>query len=195
MSRGVIIHLDNDKEGVLNPSKHLFEQTGLDLEYIICETKAIFEEEVKENNDNIKVLIFDLLSSNPSADELHQHDAEFIDNVHYSFSRLNIPIFVYSGYLQALEGKYESDGTVFKIDKEKGFGEILTKITKFQNSGFLDVFSPNGELNKLLLNDLHLSFTKQFNSNNQIEEIIDSISVPEGDDPVNAHKKFFNGLQ
>lgn len=194
MSKGVIIHLDNDMKGVLEPSKNLFDQSDLDLEYIICENKERFEAVIKENRTRIKALIFDLLSSDPTSGELHQKDAEFIENIHSSFSNFNIPIFVYSGYLQALDGEYENSGTVFKIDKERGIEEVLQKISKLYNTGFIDVFSPDGKLNELLFKDLNLSFTKQFNNNTQIEAIIDSITVTKGEDSVERVQKVFQRI-
>lgn len=194
MSKGVVIHLDNDKRGVLEPSKNLFDQVGLDLEYIICDNKEIFQATIEANGNNLKALIFDLLSSDPSSGELHQKDAEFIENIKSSFIIYNIPIFVFSGYLQALDGEFENSGTVFKIDKGSGFNEIVDKISKFYNSGFIDVFSPNGKLIELLSKDLNISFTKQFKKNTQIEETIDSIINSKGDNTVERVQKVFQRI-
>ena len=36
MSKGVVIHLDNDVKDILEPAKNLFDQMALDLDYIIC---------------------------------------------------------------------------------------------------------------------------------------------------------------
>ncbi|WP_047548286.1 hypothetical protein [Psychroserpens sp. Hel_I_66] len=174
MSRGKVIHLDNEIK-LLEGYKNLFDQNDIDLDYIICETKEKFEQALSENRVNIKALIFDLLSSDPDTNELHQKDAEFLENINESFSNYNIPIFVYSGYLQALDGKYENQGTVFKIDKDKEITVIFDKIKNLYESGFIDVFCPDGLLQNQLLKDLNLSFTKQFNKNTQIESIIDSI--------------------
>jgi hypothetical protein len=193
MSKGVVIHLDNDKKGVLDPSKNLFDQSDLDLEYIICENKESFDDAIEKNKPNIKALIFDLLSSEPSSGELHQQDAEFIKNIHDSFSNFNIPIFVYSGFLQALEGEYENSGTVFKIEKDLGINEVINKLSILYKSGFIDVFSPNGKLNELLLKDLNLSFTKQFSNNNQITSIIESIDK-EGQSNVERIQKVFQRI-
>lgn len=195
MSKGIIIHLDNDLEGILKPSKNLFDQYGLNLDYITCESKEDFEKVIKENQSNIKALIFDLLSSEPDSAELNDSDAEFMENIDNSFSKFNIPIFVYSGFLQALNGKYENQGTLFKIDKaENEIKVIFDKIGKFFNSGFLDVFSPNGKLNELLYNDLHLSFTKQFTNNSQIEGIIDSINGVEGAEAIERVQRVFQRI-
>lgn len=39
MSKGVVIHLDNDVKDILEPAKNLFDQMALDLDYIICSSK------------------------------------------------------------------------------------------------------------------------------------------------------------
>lgn len=194
-NKGIIIHLDNDYKGILEPSKNLFDQYGLELDYITCESKEAFEKVIKENQFNVKALIFDLLSSEPDSLELNEKDAEFMENIDNSFSKFNIPIFVYSGFLQALNGKYERQGTLFKIDKaENDIKVIFDKIVKFFNSGFIDVFSPNGKLNELLYKDLHLSFTKQFTNNSQIEGIIDSISGVQGAEAVERVQRVFQRI-
>lgn len=195
MSKGVIIHLDNDLKGILSPSKNLFDQNDLELDYVICETKESFNQEIEKHKDNIKALIFDLLSSDPDSAELHQDDAEFIENIDNSFSNFNIPIFVYSGYLLALDGKYDNHGTVFKIDKaENEITFIFDKIKNLFESGFIDVFSPNGLLQNQLFNNLHLSFTKQFNNNTQIESIIDSITQAKGEVSKKRTQKVFQRI-
>lgn len=194
MSKGVIIHLDNDLKGILSPSKNLFDQNDLELDYVICETKESFNQEIEKHKNNIKALIFDLLSSEPNTEELHEKDAEFLESINNSFSHYNIPIFVYSGYLQALDGKYENHGTVFKIDKENEITQIFDRIKIFFESGFIDVFSPNGLLQNQLLKDLNLSFTKQFTDNTQIESIIKSITETNGSESVKRVQKVFQRI-
>jgi hypothetical protein len=194
MTNGVVIHLDNDLKTILEPSKNLFDQNDLDLDYLICETKESFAELIKENKTKIKALIFDLLSSEPTSSEIHESDAEFIESINNSYSNYNIPIFVYSGYLQALDGKYENSGTFFKVDKGDGIEKIFSKISKFYKSGFIDVFSPNGLLNQSLYKDLNLSFTKQFNDNKQIESVIDSIKDSKGELSVERVQKVFQRI-
>jgi len=193
-NKGLIIHLDNDFKGILEPSKNLFIQTGLDLEYIVCDSKEAFAEAITNHRLNVKALIFDLLSSEPNSNELHQNDAEFLESINTSFSTYNIPIFVYSGYLQALDGKFENHGTVFKVDKGTGIEFIFDKIKKLFESGFIDVFSPNGLLNEQLLKDLNLSFTKQFSNNSQIESIIDSINNAQDAEPVERVQRVFKRI-
>lgn len=174
--RGTIIHLDNE-EKILEDFKGLFDQSDIDIKLTSCQTKEEFEQKVEENSGNLRGLIFDLLSSEPGKEELHEEDAEFLDNIEKSFSNYSIPIFIYSGFLQAVDGKFESAGTVYKIDKTESGGaqEIIRVIKLFDESGFLDVFSPGGKIERDFHNELNKSFVSQFTNNNQIEEIINTV--------------------
>ncbi|WP_131828784.1 hypothetical protein [Elizabethkingia occulta] len=175
--KGVIIHLDNDLKGILRPSKDLFDQSGIDVDYIICETKEEFNIVLSENKGNIKGLVFDLLSEEPTSGEINQNDATFLEDVKNGYAVFNIPIFVYSGYLQALTDTFDNCGTVFKVDKgSDNFKEnVIDKFSLFYNSGFIDVFCPGGLLEKQIHVDLHNAFTKQFLRNDEIEKIINNI--------------------
>src|SRR5699024_1374219 len=99
-------------------------------------------------------------------------DAEFLDSVEKSFAHVNIPIFIYSGYLEAIEDKFDGYGTVFKIDKGDGPDNIFRRIKLFQESGFLDVFCPGGKIETELHQELNKAFVSQFTNNTQIEKII-----------------------
>jgi hypothetical protein len=172
--KGVIIHLDNDRKTILEPSQSLFEQTSIDLEYIICQTEEEFNVAIEENRDYIKALIFDLLSDEPNTDELNHKNAAFLGKIKSGYADFNIPIFIFSGYLEALGTQFENCGTVFLVDKAThNFKEkVIDKIELFYNSGFIDVFCPKGLLEKQLHIDLHNAFTKQFTRNDEIERII-----------------------
>lgn len=175
-SKGIIVHLDNDLKGVLEPSKMLFDQSGIDIEYIICATKEDFNRTISENKNNIKGLIFDLLSKEPTSGEIEQADAVFLEDLKGGFAAFNIPIFVYSGYLAALGPIFDNCGTVFKVDKTDDFKvNVIDKISFFYSSGFIDVFCPGGLLEKQMHIDLHNAFTKQFLRNDEIERIINNI--------------------
>lgn len=178
---GVIIHLDNDRQ-ILEISKDLFDQCEIDLEYIICQTKEEFNEKLSEHRNNIKCLIFDLLSQEPGNEELSGSNAEFLEDVKTGFANFNIPIFVYSGYLQALDNNFSNCGTVFRIDKgNDDFKEkIIDRISLFYKSGFIDVFCPGGILEKQIHIDLHESFTKQFIHDHEIEKIINNTKGVDG---------------
>ncbi|UGU17953.1 hypothetical protein LS482_08735 [Sinomicrobium kalidii] len=195
MTNGVILHLDNDSK-ILNRSKDLFDQQGLGIDYITCETKEIFESAIADNQSSIKALIFDLLSEEPSADELQKKDAQFLENLQSSFAKYNIPIFIYSGFLQALENEFDNYGTVFTVDKDQGIQPVFDKIKMLLESGFIDVFCPGGILETEIKEELHNSFIKQFTKNDQIEEVIKSISkaAQEPEQPSDRVKKIFKRI-
>lgn len=170
-NHGTIIHLDNDEE-ILHKFKGLYDQSGIDLDLVPCQKKEEFYKLFNEHKKSLKGLIFDLLSSEPDKEELHKNDAEFLESVEISFSTLSIPIFIYSGFLEAIEEQFETHGTVFKIDKGDGPDEIIRLIKLFKDSGFLEVFCPGGKIEKELHKDLNKAFVSQFTNNSQIEEII-----------------------
>lgn len=175
MNKGIVIHLDNDQK-ILESSKNLFDQMHIDLEFITCQFEEEFKSVVKERGVEIKALIFDLLSSDPSDGEINGKDAEFLKYVEESFAQYNTPIFIYSGFLEAIHDQFNDSGNVFKIDKEQSFEMIVKKIKLFSDSGFLNVFCQSGILEKEILKNLNLSFKSQFKSN-EIEEIISSIQA------------------
>lgn len=178
MSKGVVIHLDNDLEGILIPAKNLFEQMELELTYIICTTKEEFDTAVNENRDSIKALIFDLLGQEPTYEEINKDDAEFLENIRISYANYNIPIFIHSAYLkESILYEFKNCGTVFIIDKgeDNGIQEIFNKVNFLLQSGFMEVFCPGGVLDTQLKNDLHQAFTRQFINNQEISNIISQI--------------------
>ncbi len=195
--KGVIIHLDNDRQGVLEPSKNLFDQFHLDLEYIICASREEFHTALTTNKNCIKGLIFDLLSDDPEPKEINQDDAAFLEDLKTGFATFNVPIFIYSGYLEALPDIFDNCATVFKIDKaNEDFKEkIIDKIALLYHSGFIDVFCPGGVLENQIHIDLHKAFTKQFLHNDEIEKMITNIkgnhSVEESSDRI---KKVFKRI-
>ncbi|AOM79191.1 hypothetical protein [Pedobacter steynii] len=194
MNRGVIIHLDNDYENILNPCKNLFEQYGIELEYVTCKDVDEFRAKIEEHRTDIKALIFDLIGLEPSNDDIDQKSTEFLDSIRMSFNYFSIPIFIYSGYLQSLNQQFSDSGTVFKIDKELGIAVVFDKIKLFLNSGFINVFCPGGILEKELHKDLNLSFVKQFNDNSQIENIINDIITVAADGGVSRVEKVFKRI-
>ena len=175
MSKEVIIHLDNDQKGILDPSKNLFDQYELGIEYITCKNKEEFSKALSENRNEIRALIFDLLSKEPASGELQKKDAQFLVDVKTGFANFNIPIFIYSGYLPALEDEFDKYGTVFKVDKGEGIEKVFEKFILLYKSGFIDVFCPKGILETEINEELHNSFINQFSESSQIEEVIKSI--------------------
>lgn len=176
MDKGVIIHLDNDKEVILDPAKHYFDQLELPIEYVCCSNVEEFKEKVAYHQANLKAVIFDLLEKDEEIKDYKQ--SPFSEAISSTFKQFNVPVFVYSGYLEGFND-FNYNGTVIKIDKgnEDAFKAVADKLVLFHNSGFLDVFCPNGRIESLLKTDLHEAFVKQFNNTDDIEKIIQSISV------------------
>ncbi|MEX0314485.1 MAG: hypothetical protein AB3N18_09935 [Allomuricauda sp.] len=176
MSRGVVIHLDNDRKKYLDPCKNMFDQSGIDLDYLTCESKEEFRDLIKKHGSDLKALVFDLLRSDPGNEGLSGENPEFLEYVKSSFADYNIPIFIFSGYLHALGDLCEKNGTVYKLDKvNDGFEVVVEKIKLLHQSGFIDVFCAGGTLEKQLHLDLHKAFTKQFLKSSEIEKIITNI--------------------
>ncbi|MEO6231124.1 MAG: hypothetical protein ABIP10_13405 [Ferruginibacter sp.] len=176
MAKGVIIHLDNDKEKILEPSKHFFDQLGCPLDYICCNTVEDFNKKISENAPLLKAVIFDLLEKDEEIKDYKK--SPFNDAIIETFKSFNVPVFIYSGYLtDFVDFKY--NGTVIKIDKgnELGFKAVSDKIILFHDSGFLDIFCRNGLLEQLLHKELHEAFTTQFPKDNDIENIIQAIKI------------------
>lgn len=187
MSNGVVIHLDNDSDR-LKESKGLFDQLGLELKYITCENKEGFKKAVKEHRFELKSIVFDLIGEEEREEEF-KGDPEFLEYIQNSFASFNIPIFIYSGYLDALGDRFEQSGTVYKVDKGDGPDKIFATIRLLIDSGFIDVFCPGGELERQLHVDLHDAFTKQFTSNEHIEGIINQVLGSGDEDPKSRLKK------
>lgn len=169
MSKGVVIHLDNDLEGILTPSKDLFDQMKLGLDYITCSSKDEFESHLKNTQLPVKSLIFDLMDTSSS-------DPVFLEKIETAFLRYNVPVFIYSGFLESISDKFNSNGTVYKFDKANTEIEtIFEKILFYKDSGFIDVFCPGGILEKEISKEINASFTKQFANNAEIENVISTI--------------------
>lgn len=171
MTNGVIIHLDNDRKIILDSSKHYFDQLGVPLEYVCCDSVEEFAGKVSEHKENIKAFVFDLLEKEEEIKDYQK--SPFSAAIESTFKQFNVPVFVYSGYLEGFD-KFDYYGTVIKIDKgnEFGFKAVADKIILFYESGFLDIFCHQGLLEKLLHKELHESFIKQFPRDQDIENII-----------------------
>ena len=182
MSKGIVIHLDNDKEKVLDPAKNLFDQSNFEFEYVICQSNEEFKQIVSKRVFELKAIIFDLINDGSEA-EINKNNPNFIGSVLESFSNYNIPIFIYSGFLQSLEGVIDnSHGTVYKIDKaNEDINFIFDKIKLLAESGFIEIFSPGGIIENEISRELNLSFRNQFLSNEELEGLINSILEVEGD--------------
>ncbi len=179
MSKGVIIHLENEKR-FLEDYQRLFKDLEIDLEYIGCLNISEFKVAVNNHSGKIKSIIFDLVGDKASEEELARNP-EFLDFVREGFAKYNLPIFIYSGHLDILQGEFEGFGTVFKLSKDESIQIIFDKIKLFLDSGFIDVFSPGGLLETELHKELHNAFVQQFNNNDQIINIIKLIQSTTGE--------------
>ena len=194
MSKGIIIHLDDDSKNILEPSKAFFDQLGIDLELISCKSEKEFNSILNDREGEIRVLIFDLLSSDPDQELISEKDAKFLKNIKEGFANFNVPIFIYSGFTNAVEGLFSNYGNVYIIDKGKyGFDYITDKIKLFYESGFLDVFTSGGIIDKIK-HDLHRTFTSQFISNEELESTINLIVNNSDGDHINRIKRVFTRI-
>lgn len=178
MNKGIIIHLDNDLHKILEPARTFFNQLGLPYEYIMCTKTDDLKETLRHRFSEVKCIIIDLLEKETD-EELKDHKkSAFYESLQKIFSDINVPIFVYSGYIEDFK-EFQHNGTVFKIDKgnEHGFKAVTDKIQLFHESGFLEIFCPNGFLEKTLHTDLHTAFVKQFTKETEIEAIINAIKA------------------
>jgi len=176
MSKGIIVHLDDDKKNILDPCRNYFDQLKTNIEYVTCTSKEEFVKIIDTRRSEVKALIFDLVNEPQKKVDLKKDQTDFILQVEEAFEKLRVPIFIYSAHLEEYEG-FKYSGTVFRVDKGDGeFESIAKRIQFFHESGFLDIFSPNGELDRVIWEDLHEAFVKQFNSPDDIEKIIKTIS-------------------
>jgi hypothetical protein len=181
MSKGVIIHLD-DRGQRLAESKSYFEQCGLaaDFELVLSETREDFAKAIKDNAENLKCLIFDLWGEISAAEESGEGTAKFLEDIKRSYADHNLPIFIYTGHRDKVPPELQNCGTVFAIDKEEGINVIFEKVKLFHESGFLEVFCPGGILEKQIYRDLHIAFTHQFRSGEDLVNIINSVKSSTG---------------
>ncbi|WP_407846546.1 hypothetical protein [Chryseobacterium sp. KCF3-3] len=177
MGNGIILHLENDKT-LIERYNNLYQQLDMEFEYIGCSTTEEFNSVINDQERNIKAIIFDLIGSKATKEEL-AGNPEFLTVINEKFVKYNLPIFIYSGHLESIDDKYTRNGTVFKVSKDDSIQDIFDKIKFLSNSGFIDVFCPGGVLESEIKAELNKSFTNQFSQNNQIEEVLKSIMVSE----------------
>ncbi len=175
MEKGIIVHLDNDPK-ILTDSKNLFEQTFDYLEMITCTKSAELAVIIETHYRRIRGIIFDIhgVDGIPANEKIVSTD--FLPDIENSYSSLNVPIFVYSGYLYSLPSDFARRGTVFLHDKGNGLELVFALISKLHSSGFIEVFCPEGLLETKIIREFHRSFTKQFHSSEQLLGVLDSIA-------------------
>ncbi|MCB0485283.1 MAG: hypothetical protein KDC47_03710 [Flavobacteriaceae bacterium] len=173
MADGIILHLENEHK-FLEEYIALYNQLDINLEYVGCTNSEGFITQLKEREQEVKVIIFDLVGDNASEDELNGNP-EFLHYVKQNFASYNLPIFIYSGHLDVIENQFDGNGTVFKVSKDVSIQVIYDKIKLLLESGFIEVFCPGGVLETEIYHDLHKAFTKQFIDSSEIEKIINNI--------------------
>lgn len=167
-----VLLLEDDKS-IQRGFISLFEDLEIQLRLIICDTADEYNKIVSDyaNRQEIKAYIFDLAITEEEIKSKEFESLRFIQE-NYSYNRA--PIFMHSVFIDDIP-EYEGEGTIFKIKKsDSSINQISRKIKLFLDTGFLEIFSLNGIIEKKLLNELHNSFVSQFKFN-EIEEILNSI--------------------
>jgi len=168
----MVIVFDDEKE-FRNIYKEMFPKLNIKLETLECSTKDEIRAALKDPNvmQKAKVLVFDLSTTKEEAESLK---FDILDDIVSNYRKYRIPIFIHSAFAHKVEG-YNNLGTLFKIPKNGESAEgILNKIKLFYDSGFLDIFSPGGFLEKELHHELHNAFIEQFQGE-EVEQILKSI--------------------
>lgn len=125
--------------------------------------------EIKESS--IKFLIFDLCTQQGETESRVFQVSSFIDEFYKKYRNI---IFIHSGYLHNFDD-YESDGTVFKIEKgPRSIENICNKIKTFEASNFYNLFCQGGIIERNFMDQIHSAFRIQF-SGNEIIQIIESV--------------------
>ena len=154
-------------------------KTGIDIKVIECSTKEEVRKYLKDPDimNQVKVMIFDLSVSKEEAESLN---FDILNDIKENYRKYPIPIFIHSAFAHTVEG-YDDLGTLFKIDKsDDSLESIIEKITLFYESGFLDIFSPGGSIEKELFIQIHRAFIEQFKGE-EISLIIESIKNASND--------------
>ncbi|ASU36536.1 response regulator [Mucilaginibacter xinganensis] len=168
----MIIAFDDDA-AIRKSYQETLSKMGVDIKVVECATKGEVRKALKDPNimSQVKVLIFDLSVSKEEAESLN---FDILDDIKENYKKYPIPIFIHSAFAHTVEG-YDDLGTLFKIDKSHNSLEnIVNKIFLFYESGFLDIFSPNGFIESEMFVQIHKAFIDQFRGD-EISLIIESI--------------------
>lgn len=170
--KGTVILLD-DEETVRKGFENLFDDLSINLELLLCSNLKEFDEKLKSKKEDssLKSIIVDLANTHKEEDSKEFAINEYILD---EFNTNRIPIFIHSGFLDKYEN-LENKGTVFKVSKSKdSINAICENLKVFEESGFLDIFSVNGNIESKIMTELHSAFVNQFEGN-ELVEIINSI--------------------
>jgi hypothetical protein len=171
MSKGKIVFYDDDQT-LVNQFDELMSESGFEI--IKYSDFNTLRKEIAEPNNLIdtKALVFDLARS--KEEEGLSKNFEILKDINEKFDQYRIPIFIHSAFANEIDD-FKNCGTVWKIEKSgTSLANIVEIITKLDDSGFLEAFTPKGIIEKNLFEELHRSFTEQFRKG-EIVSIIDSI--------------------
>lgn len=151
------------------------EVKGQDITFDIVESETKKDLKFKLGDiqlmSNAKVIVFDLSTSK---EEAETGKFEVLEYIRENYNSYALPIFIHSAFSDKVEG-YDDVGTVFKIKKDAdSIKQIVDKIKVFYESGFLELFCPNGYLEKEIHKAIHKSFNSQFKGE-EISQILASI--------------------
>ncbi|MBS3944182.1 MAG: hypothetical protein KGZ42_01680 [Melioribacter sp.] len=167
------IILFEDEQDMLKSFEILFKDFGISSQLVKCDNLKSYREEIKkeETKHNIRGLIIDLAQND---EEEKRGIFEIQADIKESFEIFRIPIFIHSANLSHYDD-FNGYGTIFKNLKGRDSAKnICQKIKKLEDSGFLEIFPPDGIIEEKIMKELHNSFTKQF-KDDEIIKIVDSI--------------------
>lgn len=171
MSKGKIIFYDDQPE-IIDQFEALMQDSEFEIKKYSDLDDLRKDIANPDNLINVKALIFDLARS--KAEGGLTKDFEILADIDQKFHQYRIPIFIHSAFANDID-HFSNNGTVWKIEKSGTSLENITEIiSKLDESGFLEAFTPGGIIEQSLFVELHKSFTEQFRKG-EIEKIIDSI--------------------
>jgi hypothetical protein len=172
MEKDFVLILEDD-EKIYNSFHVLFKAMGINLEIWHCLNYTEYNDFMRDGDckSKLKCIIMDL-SNSPEETASSQFGASKL--IMHQYEKNRIPIFIHSANLENYE-ELNNKGTIIK--KKKGVGvieEIAKTIQLMHESGFLNIFSFGGSLDKKIMLETHKAFVSQFKPN-EIENIIKSI--------------------
>lgn len=171
MTKSRIIFYDDDIE-FYEAFRKLLDNDSFEL--ITFESFEELRAALHDSNtmENVKVLVFDLARDTKEAEQTR--DFVIIKDIMEKFDQYRIPIIIHSAFALEIE-HFSNCGTVWKIEKSSdSIEKVVDIINNLNESGFLEVFTPGGEIEKTLMSELHRNFTEQFREG-EIEKIINNI--------------------
>jgi hypothetical protein len=178
MNKGKIIFYDDDPD-FTSQFQQLMEESGFEI-IIFNDLDSL--RPALSNKDimhETKCLVFDLAKDKDEAKQTRNF--AILEDIAAKFNELRIPIFIHSTYAEDIQN-FNNCGTVWKIAKSgTSVATVVDTITKLDESGFIEAFTPSGLIEQSLMQELHKSFTEQFRDG-EIEKIINSIKISDPDE-------------